>query len=308
MIKTSRALSVALLLAVAAVGCSEEDTPDGSDLRTNLAELRDQIEEAEDAAQRHKAGLLGEMVEMRREVLLLSVAILENRLIANESGVPSKVVAPALLPNPARAEQILRHIAATEDALDKAREDAAEREGMAGSLSQTTVVTQELTLAQLRLAYFQAAYGIALPGQQEAAVGSGRTATAPPAPTAAPAGNVKEVAPITERPESSGAESETTAAPLPPLEAPAEPAPVAEPEPVAELEPPVKAAPAPRTYSRNDYARIQLLLEEAGYKPGPVDGRWGPQTQRALAAFQQSSGLPSSGQPDKTTLDALGFN
>ena len=305
MIETSRALSVALLLAVATVGCSEEDTPDDSGLRTNLAELRDQIEEAEDAAQRHKGGLLGEMVEMRREVLLLSAAMLENRLIANESGVPSKVVAPAVFPDSARAEQILRHIAATEDALEKAREDTAEREGVAGSLSQTTVVTQELTLAQLRLAYFQAAYGIALPGQQEAAVGSGPAATTPPA---IPTGDVEEPAPITERAESSGAESETTAAPLPPLEAPAEPAPVAEPEPVAELEPPAEAAPAPPTYSRDDYARIQLLLEEAGYKPGAVDGRWGPQTQRALAAFQQSSGLPSSGLLDEATLDALGFN
>src|SRR3546814_7717802 len=71
-------------------------------------------------------------------------------------------------PDPARAEQILRHIAATEDAIAKAKEEAAERQGVAGSLSQTAVVTQELTLAQLRLAYFQSAYGIALPGRAAA--------------------------------------------------------------------------------------------------------------------------------------------
>src|SRR3546814_10638119 len=33
---------------------------------------------------------------------------------------------------------------------------------------------------------------------------------------------------------------------------------------------------------RNDYARIQLLLEEAGHSPGPVDGQWGPRTQREI--------------------------
>src|SRR3546814_20909421 len=58
---------------------------------------------------------------------------------------------------------------------------------------------------------------------------------------------------------------------------------------------------------RNDYARIQLLLEEAGHSPGPVDGQWGPRTQRALAAFQNDQGLRPSGKPDAATLDALGF-
>src|SRR3546814_10878681 len=93
------------------------------------------------------------MAAVRREVLLLSAAMLENRLIAETGGVPAKLVAPARPPDPARAEQILRHIAATEDAIAKAKEEAAERQGVAGSLSQTAVVTQELTLAQLRLAY-----------------------------------------------------------------------------------------------------------------------------------------------------------
>src|SRR3546814_17863637 len=105
------------------------------------------------------------MAAVRREVLLLSAAMLENRLIAETGGVPAKLVAPARPPDPARAEQILRHIAATEDAIAKAKEEAAERQGVAGSLSQTAVVTQELTLAQPRLAHFQSAHGPAPPGQ-----------------------------------------------------------------------------------------------------------------------------------------------
>src|SRR3546814_13569497 len=63
----------------------------------------------------------------------------------------------------------------------------------------------------------------------------------------------------------------------------------------------------PATYDRNDYARIQLLLEEAGHSPGPVDRQCGPRTQRALAAFQNDQGLRPSGKPDAATLDALGF-
>src|SRR3546814_19936968 len=57
----------------------------------------------------------------------------------------------------------------------------------------------------------------------------------------------------------------------------------------------------PATYDRNDYARIQLLLEEAGHSPGPVDGQWGPRTPRALAAFQNDKGLRPRGKPDAAT-------
>jgi peptidoglycan hydrolase-like protein with peptidoglycan-binding domain len=63
----------------------------------------------------------------------------------------------------------------------------------------------------------------------------------------------------------------------------------------------------PTGYDRNDYARIQLLLQEAGHNPGPVDGQWGPRTQSAMADFQRAKGLAVSGEPDAATLDALGF-
>src|SRR3546814_5447814 len=64
----------------------------------------------------------------------------------------------------------------------------------------------------------------------------------------------------------------------------------------------------PVTYTRRDYSRIQLLLDEAGFDPGPIDGQWGPRTGRALAAFQRAEGLTPSGEPDAATLDALDRN
>ena len=39
-----------------------------------------------------------------------------------------------------------------------------------------------------------------------------------------------------------------------------------------------------------------------GYKPGPADGRWGPRTGRAYAAFQRDAGLPPG---NVLTPDAL---
>ena len=302
MMKTSLAVIVAFALAVAAASCSD-DKAGGSDtdLRADLAALRDQIEEAKAAAEQHQGGLLGEMAAMRREVLLLSAAMLENRLIASEGGVPSKVVAPEATANPARAEQLLRHIAATEDALAKAKEEAAGREGVAGSLSQTAVVTQELTLAQLRLAYFQSAYGLALPGQEGAggpAIGGSpapaRVAAPAPAPAPPPArdggaqdGGAQDVSDLIGSVKERGAGKQAAA--LPPLEKVT----------VPQL--------PPTAYTSRDYARIQLLLQEAGHNPGPVDGHWGPRTERAMADFQRASGLTPSGEPDAETLDALGF-
>lgn len=317
MVTTSRTFIAALLLALVALGslagCSDDKAPRGEDdLRADLASLRDQIAQAEQAAERHKSGLLGEMAATRREVLLLSAAMLENRLIANESGVPAKLVAPARLPDPARAEQLLRHIAATEAALEEAREATGEREGVAGSLSQTAVVTQELTLAQLRLAYFQSAYGLALPGQDkldqdgagqneaDSAGGASQTAAADPSPTPARAradsgqkaggreAGSQDIGDLLGSVKSKAAGGDQAAA-LPPLE-----------------EVDVPQLP-PVTYSHNDYARIQLLLEDAGFDPGPVDGQWGPRTARAMSAFQRARGLPADGEPDAETLDALGF-
>lgn len=193
MTETSRALVFALLVALAGMvaGCSEEDAPDDAQLRDDLTELRAQIEEAKEAAEQHKGGLAGQIAAMRREILLLSAAMLENRLIANDGGVPAKLVAPALAPNPTRAEQILRHISAAEDELEKVKEEAAGQEGVAANLSQTAVMTQELTLAQLRLAYYQSAYGIALPGQQRAAVGGDAPALLAAPTNESPSGNTR---------------------------------------------------------------------------------------------------------------------
>jgi hypothetical protein len=205
------------------------------------------------------------------------------------------VVARVSKPDAARAEQLLRHIAAAEEELEKIEDAAGQRDGMAGSLSQAAIATHELTIAQLRQAYFEAAYGLALPEQRTAGAATA-PAEEPPLATSAPPVEATEVTPATgpaEADVSSNAESETAdsgtseqIAATPPPEAPA----------------------APRTFDRGDYQRIQSLLKQFGFDPGPLDGQWGPKTSRALTAFQRSAGLPPSGEPDPASLDALGFD
>lgn len=50
---------------------------------------------------------------------------------------------------------------------------------------------------------------------------------------------------------------------------------------------------------------VQLALRALGFDPGPVDGVMGANTASALRKFQNSRGLPATGQMDAQTIDAL---
>jgi lipoprotein-anchoring transpeptidase ErfK/SrfK len=56
----------------------------------------------------------------------------------------------------------------------------------------------------------------------------------------------------------------------------------------------------------DDVFAVQVLLDQHGFSPGEIDGLPGPNSSRALAAFQTAKGLPVTGTPDCVTLDALG--
>jgi len=51
--------------------------------------------------------------------------------------------------------------------------------------------------------------------------------------------------------------------------------------------------------------QIQERLRAAGFPPGPLDGRLGPQTRAALRQYQQHKGLGVTGSPDRQTLETL---
>lgn len=66
---------------------------------------------------------------------------------------------------------------------------------------------------------------------------------------------------------------------------------------------------SPTTSSRYDSAVVrsaQQALNDRGYNAGPVDGQWGPTTEDAVRRFQQASGLPQTGELERSTLAALG--
>jgi lipoprotein-anchoring transpeptidase ErfK/SrfK len=62
----------------------------------------------------------------------------------------------------------------------------------------------------------------------------------------------------------------------------------------------VEAAPFPPPP-----ADPQILLDRIGYSPGVIDGSWGENSRKAVAAFQQTHALPVTSQIDRTTWDTL---
>jgi peptidoglycan hydrolase-like protein with peptidoglycan-binding domain len=50
---------------------------------------------------------------------------------------------------------------------------------------------------------------------------------------------------------------------------------------------------------------LQILLDQAGYSPGEIDGKVGDKTLKALSTYQRANGLPLTGKADDRTLDLL---
>ena len=51
--------------------------------------------------------------------------------------------------------------------------------------------------------------------------------------------------------------------------------------------------------------RIQAALASAGFDPGPADGKFGPRTHRAIAAWQQATGYAATGELTSEQVETL---
>lgn len=65
------------------------------------------------------------------------------------------------------------------------------------------------------------------------------------------------------------------------------------------------SAPAKPAKTRLTVRQVQRALTAAGYYKGPVDGKEGPQTKKAVKDFQQAQGLKADGVVGARTSEAL---
>ena len=66
-----------------------------------------------------------------------------------------------------------------------------------------------------------------------------------------------------------------------------------------------QAQPEATALPCGDILGFQVLLDRQGISAGEIDGKAGPNLERALAAFQTARNLPASGEPDCATWEAL---
>ncbi|MCK5342328.1 MAG: peptidoglycan-binding protein [Candidatus Heimdallarchaeota archaeon] len=60
--------------------------------------------------------------------------------------------------------------------------------------------------------------------------------------------------------------------------------------------------------ANSDYLKkVQTILKDKGYDPGPIDGKWGKKTELALRKYQMDIGLKVTGKLGQETQKSLGL-
>ena len=157
---------VGLAGLIASSAPSQDAQSGGSDsaaaLRDESQRVRGEVADAEEKDRALTSGLIKSLVGARIETLKITEALLDQRVLAVEGGIPLSLEAPATAPDSELAASLEGEITQAEVALDAARREAARFSGgLIQVLKASTVATQEQTLAMLRLRYLTAKYGLA---------------------------------------------------------------------------------------------------------------------------------------------------
>lgn len=145
-------------------GCSAGPSPEEqeniAELKSELELLQDEVSTAEAKSSQYEGGLIQALVEARIEVLKTTEALIEQRIHALESGARIDVELVKTEPDTELVGQLSQDIDSTKEKLERAREEAKGSGGLLGAMKQTSVATQEQTLAMLQQQYLRAKYGL----------------------------------------------------------------------------------------------------------------------------------------------------
>lgn len=159
---------IATAVAISVIWAGGALSQETEALESELADIQAQLEEAMAVASRYDGGLILSLIEGRQQALLLSQSLVQNRLAAARGEATVSIQVPAVEPDPERAQELLREIGALQSRIEKTGQEVEQVGGLIQTLALSRLETEKLTLAQLQMAYYQAAYGIAFPSMQTA--------------------------------------------------------------------------------------------------------------------------------------------
>lgn len=136
---------------------------DSEALLTEVNSIEAQLVEIEETISKYDTGLIQSLAKARKETLLLSKALVQNRINSANGQATIEVTIPAVTPNEELAQKLLGELAAQQQVIDEAIKKAEGSGGLLQALALSRVETERLSLSQLQMAYLQAKYGIAFP-------------------------------------------------------------------------------------------------------------------------------------------------
>ena len=129
-------------------------------LAAEIENIDVELENLSTEGQKYEAGIIKSLIEAREHILKLSKEAMQLLLLAEEASVKKNISYDFTEPDPMRAAEILKEISRQIEIVANAEAEAKETGGLIQALAISRVETEKLTLAQLKLGYFQALYGL----------------------------------------------------------------------------------------------------------------------------------------------------
>ncbi len=156
------ALGIALLLG------TSTHAQEVVNLRAELEVLRFEIEQTRIAAEAETNPRVQDTIRQRLAVQRLSELLVQNRIYALDQGIDLAFTVPAIEPDDALADEINLEILMAEERINESVRRARGARGTALELALQRIEEEKLEVTYLRIAYYQARFGIYVPASPDA--------------------------------------------------------------------------------------------------------------------------------------------
>ena len=139
-------------------------------VQQDIENLDSEIALLDSEISKYEGGLIKNLLETQKQTLLLSKRLLEAVQRAKENGTKVEFSLKLTPIDEDRASKILIEIQNQQKVIDKTLEEVANAGGLIKALALSRLQTEKLTMAQLKLGYYQSAYGLPIQTLQGASI------------------------------------------------------------------------------------------------------------------------------------------